>query len=134
MFYILECIFTICLVYTLHTNIHAQLSLEGGFIMTSQLPVLGDINTCVVLLNRGRSQLSTDTKPAHITVFCVVVRQGTTRKVERGFSLSTSGSTDSDQTAPRADSNNVYVQDHILKNMEPIELGFVATSLLRLYL
>ncbi len=54
---------------------------------------------------------------------------GTTRKVERGFSPSTSGSTDSDQTAPKSDCSNVYVLDHILKNMQPIELGFVGTSL-----
>ncbi len=43
--------------------------------------------------------------------------QGTIRKVERMFSPSTSGGTDSDQTAAKADCSNVYFLDHILKNM-----------------
>ncbi len=97
-------------------------------------PVLGYINTCLVFLNRVKSQLSTDTKQAHITVSCVVVRQGTTRKVERRFSPSTSGRIDSDQTAPKSDCSNVYILGHILKNMQPIELGVVATDLKRMWL
>ena len=39
----------------LHTNTHAQLSLEGASLWCHSPLVLGDIKTCVVFLNRGRS-------------------------------------------------------------------------------
>ena len=71
--------------YIFHTNIHTQLSLGGGLRYDVIGPGSWNINVCLVFLNRERSYPLTDTKQAHISIFGVVVRQGTIRYAEHAF-------------------------------------------------